>query len=122
MIHKGWAYRVLKQAADNYFTRGTILLEQLNDVIFTVLKQRPAMKAFVLDLLENTYKDLELARKWKSVNCYSAAKHSPFPEDSDGNSDASNIETFLQIPEHVEIVFVNCAATLRALEQNIVSR
>ncbi|KAI1705041.1 3'-5' exonuclease domain-containing protein [Ditylenchus destructor] len=116
LIHRGWAYRVLQQAAYDHYTRGTALLEQLNDVIFTVLKQRPAMKPYVLDLLENTHKDFELARKWKSVNCYSAAKHSPFPEDSAG----SNTEDFLQIPEHVEIVFVNCISTLKALEQNIV--
>lgn len=64
-ISWGWAHTSVRRAAHRFYVENTWKEEQLNDLIQTVISQRPAIKHSIIKLLKQVYYDDEAARKWQ---------------------------------------------------------
>ncbi|VDK85455.1 unnamed protein product [Litomosoides sigmodontis] len=61
------AHHLVKKCAANYYFKKTWKIENLNEVIWTILAQRPSMKKFVVQTLSKDFKDPQGAEIWR--NC-----------------------------------------------------
>ncbi|VDD86732.1 unnamed protein product [Enterobius vermicularis] len=122
-IDEGYAYAVVKQCAKNFYVDKIWKAEQLHEVLYTVLQQRPSMKKFVINLLEKKYGDSEMARRWIVTEMKSRLPQDVPPlstvtfssENTTVNFWTSN-SPFLSIPENVSSVsFVNDLEKLQRL-------
>ncbi|CAG9538485.1 unnamed protein product [Cercopithifilaria johnstoni] len=62
-----WAHHLVKKCAAKYYCEKTWKIENLNEVIWTILAQRPSMKKFVVQTLSKDFKDPQGAEMWR--NC-----------------------------------------------------
>ncbi|MFH4978238.1 hypothetical protein AB6A40_004947 [Gnathostoma spinigerum] len=117
-IHAGWAHAVIKKVAKQFYEDNTVKEEHLDEVIWTVLAQRPYMKVFVVKLLTQKYNDASMAEKWKQFACsYSRRSKIRTGTETQLNPLSPN-PSFLSIPESVaSISFVDNIERLSSIEE-----
>uniref|UniRef100_A0A8R1HJ29 3'-5' exonuclease domain-containing protein n=1 Tax=Caenorhabditis japonica TaxID=281687 RepID=A0A8R1HJ29_CAEJA len=69
-IHVGWARAAVKKYGQKRYVDKTWEDENLYDLIWTVLAQRPQLKPYVIDILEKNFKDQNAARFWRRMQPY----------------------------------------------------
>ena len=69
LIDVGWGYSAIRRALNKVYVEKSWKSEQLDDVLHTVLVQRPQLKTFVTKVLANDYRDEKASRKWQKFNC-----------------------------------------------------
>lgn len=82
IISETWAYHLVQTATRKFYTEKTWTQEQLNDLLHTLLVQRPAMKSFVLAQLREKNGDLKAFDRWRnfmSADRVNMSKWVPMP-------------------------------------------
>ncbi len=66
-MHVGWAFAAVRKFGKRYYEDGTWRYENWHELLWTVLTQRPELKAQILRFVNNH--DPEEAGKWRAFNC-----------------------------------------------------
>uniref|UniRef100_A0A914H2K6 3'-5' exonuclease domain-containing protein n=1 Tax=Globodera rostochiensis TaxID=31243 RepID=A0A914H2K6_GLORO len=66
LVDPGWAHSLIKTAARKLYTEKTWKEEHFNDLIHTLLVQRPTMKSFLLNVLLKDHNDKRAHEKWRN--------------------------------------------------------
>ncbi|CAI4232935.1 unnamed protein product [Auanema sp. JU1783] len=66
-ISYGWACAAIKKFGKRTYHDKTWPTENLFDLIWTVLVQRPSLKRFICETLEKEFQDIEAARFWRRM-------------------------------------------------------
>ncbi|KAL3993826.1 3'-5' exonuclease family protein [Acanthocheilonema viteae] len=114
-INIRWAHHLVKKCAAKYYCEKTWKIENLNEVIWTILAQRPSMKKFVVQTLSKDFKDPQGAEMWQ--NCKIPAngrKYMAHKSEEEHLDPRTPNPPYLSIPESVEgIEFVRHPSHLR---------
>ena len=118
-IHIGWARREIRSAAQKVYMLKTWRPEQLEDLIHTVVCQRPELLRIVIGMLRMQYGDETAARRWErfrpnSANTTRMGKHF---DKIDVNQASS--EEFLATPNGIAIFVVDTAEKLTFIDRDL---
>ncbi|VDK41254.1 unnamed protein product [Gongylonema pulchrum] len=67
-ISFGWAQHAIQRSATKYYHDKTWKKENMHEVIWTVLAQRPALRNYVVRILTDQFKDAEEAQFWQTCD------------------------------------------------------
>ncbi|MCP9260278.1 hypothetical protein DINM_003646 [Dirofilaria immitis] len=125
-INIRWAHHLVRKCAAKYYYEKTWKIENLYEVIWTILAQRPSMRKFVVNTLSKNFKDPQAAEMWRICKIPSNARKHITHKSSliqvlenilqqGRTSRSANAESpYLSIPESVEpIEFVQHPSHLR---------
>uniref|UniRef100_A0A915EKX7 3'-5' exonuclease domain-containing protein n=1 Tax=Ditylenchus dipsaci TaxID=166011 RepID=A0A915EKX7_9BILA len=96
LIAQSWAFRSLTTGAYNCYIKKSCLPEQLDDLICTIVHQRPNLKYYITNLIQKKYGDSAAASRWNSFK-FDGRYTTHFDEVSFFSN-----EDFLSLPEGVE--------------------
>uniref|UniRef100_A0A0N5CKT0 3'-5' exonuclease domain-containing protein n=1 Tax=Thelazia callipaeda TaxID=103827 RepID=A0A0N5CKT0_THECL len=65
-INVKWAHYLIKKCAAKYYCEKTWKFENLHEVLWTILAQRPCLRKFVVHALNNDFKDPLAAEMWRT--------------------------------------------------------
>ncbi|KAM3720774.1 Exonuclease mut-7 [Dirofilaria immitis] len=114
-INIRWAHHLVRKCAAKYYYEKTWKIENLYEVIWTILAQRPSMRKFVVNTLSKNFKDPQAAEMWRICKIPSnARKHITHKSKVEHLDPRTPNPPYLSIPESVEpIEFVQHPSHLR---------
>ncbi|OZC07851.1 hypothetical protein X798_05161 [Onchocerca flexuosa] len=114
-INVRWAHHLVKKCAAKYYYEKTWKIENLYEVIWTILAQRPSMRKFVVQTLSKDFKDPQAAEMWRICKIPSdARKHIAHNSKEEHLDPRTPNPPYLSIPESVEpIEFVRHSSHLK---------
>lgn len=66
LVSDAWAHSLVKGAAKKFYLERTWSKEQFNDLVHTLLVQRPTLKAYLLNILLKDHGDKAAFDRWKN--------------------------------------------------------
>uniref|UniRef100_A0A2K6VIF1 3'-5' exonuclease domain-containing protein n=1 Tax=Onchocerca volvulus TaxID=6282 RepID=A0A2K6VIF1_ONCVO len=114
-INVRWAHHLVKKCAAKYYCEKTWKIENLYEVIWTILAQRPSMRKFVVQTLSKDFKDPQAAEMWRICKIPSDARKRIAHNSKEVHLDPRTPNPpYLSIPESVEpIEFVRHSSHLK---------
>uniref|UniRef100_A0A915PK19 3'-5' exonuclease domain-containing protein n=1 Tax=Setaria digitata TaxID=48799 RepID=A0A915PK19_9BILA len=114
-INVRWAHHLVKKCAAKYYCDKTWKIENLHEVIWTILAQRPSMRKFVVHTLSKDFKDPQAAEMWRICKIPpDARKHMAHKSKEEHLDPRTPNPPYLSIPESVEpIEFVRHPSHLK---------
>lgn len=114
-INIKWAHHLVKKCAAKYYCEKTWKIENLHEVIWTILAQRPSMRKFVVQTLTKDFKDPQGAEMWRVCKIPAdARKHMAHKSKEEHLDPRTPNPPYLSIPESVKpIEFVRHPSHLK---------
>uniref|UniRef100_A0A0R3S077 3'-5' exonuclease domain-containing protein n=1 Tax=Elaeophora elaphi TaxID=1147741 RepID=A0A0R3S077_9BILA len=114
-INVRWAHHLIKKCAAKYYYEKTWKIENLNEVIWTILAQRPSMKKFVVQTLSKDFEDPQGAEIWRNCKIPANGRKRMAHRSKEEHLDPRTPNPpYLSIPESVErIEFVRHPSHLK---------
>jgi hypothetical protein len=66
LVNDYWAISLIRSAANKYYKEKSWSADQFNDLIHTLLVQRPAQKSFLLNVLLKDHNDKQAWERWRN--------------------------------------------------------
>ncbi|EJD74851.1 3'-5' exonuclease [Loa loa] len=114
-INVRWAHQLVKKCAAKYYCEKTWKIENLHEVIWTILAQRPSMRKFVVQTLSKDFNDPQGAEMWRICKIPAdARKHMSHKSKEEHLDPRTPNPPYLSLPESVEpIEFVRHPSHLK---------
>ncbi|KAJ1368855.1 hypothetical protein KIN20_030201 [Parelaphostrongylus tenuis] len=112
----GWARAALKKFARKTYIEKTWKEENLYELIWTIMSQRPTLKKYICTLLEKDFHDYGAARYWRCMQPAFMRRTNVRNRNEHCSDPLLPTENFLNFPADVKsIVFLRTSADLRIL-------
>ncbi|KAK6061198.1 hypothetical protein COOONC_01134 [Cooperia oncophora] len=119
-IPMGWACAALKKFAKKTYIEKTWKEENLYELIWTIMCQRPNLKKFICDLLEKDFHDYGAARYWRRMQPALMHRTTVQNRNEMCRDPLLPTEDYLNFHNDVKnIVFVRTAADLHMLSEEL---